>query len=189
MSAVLEDAITYEFVASDKTVIRLRRMSDRQRTRYTSFTLGSVSSYFMKYAAATNVEGGNVVDPVEVQPLYDDYHRIVVDAVRDLLVDPAQVEVLNSWDHPGDWPDLVGLLTAIGAAEMPRDESAPDIPKPELVDGMNDKEVQRLGEDSAPKLGVVNTTRSKSRTATSSSGAESTKDEKPATSEMSPSAS
>lgn len=182
-----EDNVVYEFVASDKTVIKLRRMSDRQRTRFANFTMAAVQKSLNDFlrtviedkvidGKTTQVMTGATVE--EVRPKYDNFRHQLFAVVDELLVDPADLEILNGWDHPGDYADLTELGTLIINTEFASQDSTA-VPPPEKVDEMSDKEIERLGESSARKSHRGSTSRSSTAAATSSSGAESTPDEKP----------
>lgn len=185
----LDETMTYDFVASDKTVIKLRRMSDRQRTRLFGFSIGAVHGMFQRFIAACNPQQDDAPSRESVQPLYDDFRNNLLSVIQDILVNPDDLKIMQDWDHPGDWVDLYGdngIFGAIVAKEAPP-ATETVVPLPEAVEALTDEEVNRLGESSAPKPGAVATTRSRSRSATSSDGAESTKAEKPETSGTSPS--
>jgi hypothetical protein len=181
-----EDNINYTFTARGGEVITLRRMSDRQRTRFFIFTFATIGQKFKNFMELVVTEDDGVmtgVTPEEAQPAYDAYRKQVYAVVDELLVEPQEVEVIRSWDHPGDYVDISGLLNAVIEAEVPQ---YTNIPTPGKVDEMDDKEIERLGESSAPKRRRASTSHSSPVTETSSGGATPTADELPATSEMSP---
>jgi hypothetical protein len=179
--SVPEDQVTYEFEASDKTIVHLRRMSDRQRTRFTGTGYVEANKRLLVFArfgqANIEINSDTVVSTDDLRPLYNALHECVLDLVRDLTVDQKDYDAVASWDHPGDWTDLGALINRIVEIELPSQDSSP-IPPPEKVDEMSDQEVARLGESSEPKSGRGRTKRSSSVEATSSNGTESTQAEK-----------
>jgi hypothetical protein len=185
---IIEDKVSYTFTASGGEVITLRRMSDRQRTRFFNFTFAAVRQKFQDFIKLVVTEEGGLLTGVtvkEAQPAFDAYREQVYAVVDDLLMEPHDVTVIRSWDHPGDYADLSGLLNTVVEAEVPKQDDV-SVPTPDKVDEMSDKEIERLGEPSASKRRRANTSPSSPVTETCSSGAESTADEKPAIFEMSP---
>jgi hypothetical protein len=176
--SVPEENVTYDFIASDQTVIKLRRMSDRQRTRFFGFEVVEIQRSMMPFMEM--IANDPDITREKAQPLYDRYRRTFIEKVRDILVDPADAEVLSAWDHPGDHADLDNLGQFIVSNESPKEEETA-VPHPDKVDALDDKEIERLGEPSARKSRRGSTSPSLEVAATSSVGAESTPVKKPAT--------
>jgi len=175
--SVPEENVTYNFIASDQTVIRLRRMSDRQRTRFFGFEVVEIQRSMMPFMEM--IANDPDITREKAQPLYDRYRHTLIEKVRDILVDAADADVIESWNHPGDHADLDNLGQYIVANESPKEEETA-IPHPNKVDALDDKEIERLGEPSARKSRRASTSPSLEVAATSSVGAESTPVEKPA---------
>lgn len=182
---IYEDDVVYEFTASDGVVIKLRRMSDRQRSRVLNFTVAEIQKAFTDFLQMLVGPDGTLIgtSEEEIQPYYDRFLHGAVKMCKDILVNPDDAHIIESWNHPGDYPDINNLLNGIIAHEQPQSDV---IPKPDKVDEMSDEEVKRLGESSARKSRRGNISQSLPAEATSSSGAGNTQDEKPVISEMSP---
>jgi hypothetical protein len=177
-----EDEVTYDFTASDGVVIKLRRMSDRQRTRFQNFTMASIHKALQDFLAVM-ISPEQMMTGVSVedaQPSYDHYRSLVMSLVKDVLVDPADLKIMESWDHPGDYVDFSNIGNSIMEGEFGAQEN-PVVPPPDKVDGMDDKEIERLGESSGKKSRRASTSPSLTPAATSSSGTESLPDATPAT--------
>jgi hypothetical protein len=176
MSDVSEDQVTYTFEASDKAVITLRRLTDRERTRLFGWAYKEIIKRFQLFANRSDVNineaSEEVVSTEEIQPLYDAFRNPLLAVVRP-LVSAKDYKVLESWSDPGDWIDLYALLMRINVEEIPKAEETV-VPKPEDVDNLTDDEVARLGGSSPPKSTRGGTRRSSPAAATSSSGTAST---------------
>lgn len=186
--SIIEDNVTYTFTASGGEVITLRRMSDRQRTRFFNFTFAAVRQKFTDFIKLVVTEDGGLLTGVtveEAQPAFDAYRTQVYAVVDDLLVEPHDVVVIRGWDHPGDYADISGMLNALVEAEAPKQQDN-GIPTPDKVDEMSDKEIERLGEPSAPKRRRASTSPSLPAEETSCGGAVVTEAEPPTIFEMSP---
>jgi hypothetical protein len=179
---VLEDSVIYKFTASDGAEIELRRMSDRQRTRFYGFTANELQKCFLAFSRLGmrnwDVDSQESVTVAEIQPVYDRYRNALLPFVVNLLINPDDEETIRRWDHPGDWQDLAGLLNRIVEVEAP-ESGGTTIPMPDKVDNLPQKEVERLGESSAPASRRGSGSRSKSAAVTSSNGVGSTLAEKP----------
>lgn len=177
----------YEYQCVDGTVLRLRRMSDRERE---SFLLGKGQAMF-RQASKLAEELDEMGAPADWE-FYLKYIKTLRKLIKGIAISKEAVAVLEKLDERDRWYDAILLTIRIFSAEFALSQGQ-DVPEqttvqmPDEIDELPDKEVERLGESSPPNSQAGDTSPASAPAGTSSSGAKRTKARKRKTSATSPS--
>ena len=148
----------YSFTCANGDKLELRRMNERELERFAKGPALWLLDCLNDFAEVQN--------HTRLMALLEDLRAIV----KQVGIDDAY-RLVRGFEEPEHWADIASLSMAILRAEgIVAEAGEESLPQPEQVDSMPDEEVERLGEDLAPRSSPASTSPSDSAREACSTG-------------------